>query len=111
MISQELADLFAHFEKAIDARDFETIGELYADPFISASPDGIIIRSRADFLTEARKVSEFYKSIGQTSLKTISVDETPISDQHVIVKVRWGATFRKTGDKLVSLMIPISCKK
>ena len=101
MISQELTNLFAEFERAIDAHDFEKIGELYADPFVSASPDGIIIRSRADFSTEARKASEFYKSIDQTSLKAISLEETSISDQCAIVKVRWGATFRKTGVKLV----------
>jgi len=48
-----------------------------------------------------RQASEFYKSIGQTSLKIVSLEETEISNHYSLVTVRWLATFRKTGDKLV----------
>jgi hypothetical protein len=102
MINKKLKKLFAEFEKAIGARDFKKIGELYADTVISAGPNGIITLSRAEFLMKARTASEFYRSVGQTSLKIMSFDEIPISDHYSLVKIRWGATFRKTGDTLIA---------
>jgi hypothetical protein len=29
------------------------------------------------------------------------MEETPISDQYSMVKVHWGVTFRKTGDRVI----------
>ncbi len=102
MINKKLKKLFVEFEKAIGARDFEKIGKLYADAVISAGPNGMIMLSRTEFLMKARAASELYKGVGQTSLKIISLDAIPISDHYSLVKIRWGATFRKTGDALVA---------
>ncbi len=95
MINQELKALFAEFEKAISALDFEAIGGLFADCVISAGPSGIAVRSRAEFVEGTRKVSEFYRSIGQKALKIESLDETTISDQYSLFTVRWGQRFKK----------------
>jgi DNA/RNA endonuclease G (NUC1) len=98
MIDQELKKLFYEFEKAFDALDFEKMAALYTDSFMSAGPTGIIARSKAEFLREAGVASEFYRSIGQTSARIISLDEIPINEQYSLVNVHWGVMFRKTGD-------------
>jgi len=68
---------------------------------MAVGPTGVIASSKAEFLAGARQASEFYKSIGQTSLKIVSLEETEISDHYLLVAVRWGATFRMTGDTIV----------
>lgn len=57
MIDQELQRLFAEFERAIGAHDFETMGDLYADSFMSAGPTGSAMRTRAELLTQAHAAS------------------------------------------------------
>jgi ketosteroid isomerase-like protein len=101
MTDEALKNLFTEFEKAIGALDFEKIGELYADSFMAIGPDGVITSSKAEFLEGAHQAGEFYKSIRQTSLTIVSLEETEISKHYSLVTVRWGATFSKTGDKLV----------
>ncbi len=101
MTDQELQRLFAEFERAIGAHDFEKIGELYSDFFISAGPTGSAMRTRAELVAQARTASAFFESIGQTSLKLVSMQQTPISEHYSLVKVSWGATFRATGGRVI----------
>jgi len=49
----------------------------------------------------ADQAADFYRNVGQTSAKIISADEVPISNEYSMVKVHWGVTFKKTGDKLI----------
>ena len=92
---------FNEFERAIAEHDFGKLGALYADSMIIAGPRGSAIRTRADFLAQARNASTFYESVGQTSLNIRSIHQTPITECYSLVKVRWGATFRATGDRVV----------
>ncbi len=87
------------------------MAELYTDSFMSAGPTGIIARSKAEFLKEARVASEFYRSIGQTSARIISLDEIPISEQYSLVNVHWGVTFRKIGDTPVEFDVSYVVQK
>jgi hypothetical protein len=84
---------------------------LYADSFMSAGPTGIITRSKSEFLKKARVESEFYRRIGQTSARILSLDEIQISEQYLLFNVRWSVTFRKTGDKPIEFAFHMSCKK
>ncbi|MGZ4908023.1 MAG: nuclear transport factor 2 family protein [Halobacteriota archaeon] len=104
MIDQKLQRFFTEFERVIGEHDFEKLGALYADSFISAGPSGNAIRTRADLLAQARNASTFYESVGQTSLKILSMQQTPITECYSLVKVSWGATFRATGDRVVEFV-------
>jgi hypothetical protein len=68
-------------------------------------------RSKAEFQKEARVASEFYRSIGQTSAKILSLDEIPISEQYSLVSVHWSVTFRKTGDKPIEFNVSYVAQK
>ena len=93
--------LFVQYEKAFNALDVEKQVPLFAEHFISAGPRGSIPQGRDEFARMASKAAEFYRSAGQTSAKILSMEETAISREYSMVKVHWGATFEKTGDKLI----------
>ncbi len=92
---------FKEYEKAFNALDVEKQVPMFAEHFISAGPKGSIGQSRDEFAKLARQAADFYRKVGQTSAKILSMEETAISKEYSMVKVHWGATFQKTGDQLV----------
>ena len=103
--------LFEEYEKAFSRLDIKKNAEFFTDAFISAGPRGIIAQSKTEFLTKAKQASDFYKSVGQESAKIISADEMPVSDNYSLVKVHWGAKFKKTGDKLIEFDVSYLVQK
>ena len=103
--------LFSDYEKAFSALDIKKNAEFFADSFISAGPRGSIAGSKAEFLKLADQAAEFYKKAGQTSAKILSLDEIPISNEYSMVKVHWGAKFKKTGDKLIEFDVSYFVQK
>ena len=101
MMDAKLQKMFEEFEKAFASLDIEKNAEFFADTFISAGPRGTIAQSKSEFLKLANQAAEFYRSVGQTSAKIVSIDEITISKEYSLVKVHWGVTFKKTGDKLI----------
>ena len=102
MIKDEsIKAIFAEYEKAFASLDFKKSAGFFADIFISAGPRGVIAQSKAEFIKLANEAADFYRQVGQTSAKIISADETPISNEYSMVKVHWGATFKKTRDILI----------
>jgi len=98
---ESIKAIFAEYEKAFASLDFKKSAGFFADTFISAGPRGVIAQSKAEFIKLANEAADFYRQVGQTSAKIISADETPISNEYSMVKVHWGATFKKTGDRLI----------
>ncbi len=103
--------LFAEYEKAFNALDVEKQVPFFAEHFISAGPRGSIAHGRDEFAKMANKAAEFYRSVGQTSAKILSMDETPISNEYSMVKVHWGVTFKKTGNKLIEFDVTYFIQK
>jgi ketosteroid isomerase-like protein len=103
--------LFAEYEKAFNALDVEKQVPFFAEHFISAGPKGSIAHGRDEFAKMASKAAEFYRSVGQTSTKILSMDETPISSEYSMVKVHWGVTFEKTGKKLIEFDVTYFIQK
>jgi hypothetical protein len=107
----QVKKLFDEYEKAFNALDVEKQVLFFAEHFISAGPRGSIAQSRDEFAKMASQAAEFYKSVGQTSAKILSMEETPISDHYSMVKVHWGATFQKTGDKVIEFDVTYFLQK
>jgi hypothetical protein len=101
MINPQLEKLFAQYEQAFQTLDFKKTSDFFSDSFISAGPRGIIAEDKEEYLKQAEKATEFYKSAGQTSAKILHEKEIPISENYAMVTIHWGATFEKTGDKLI----------
>ncbi len=111
VVNESIKELFAEYEKAFSNLDIKKTAEFFADTFMSAGPNGVITNSKVEFLKEAHKASEFYKSVGQQSAKILSLEETQISDQYSIVKVHWGVTFVKTGSRLIEFDVSYIVQK
>ncbi len=103
--------LFAEYEKAFNALEVEKQLPFFAEHFISAGPRGSIAVGRDEFAKMASKAAEFYRSVGQTSAKILSMDETVISREYSMVKVHWGVTFKKTGSKLIEFDVTYFIQK
>ncbi len=100
-MTNAIKKIFEEYEKAFNALEVEKQVPLFAEHFISAGPRGSIALGRDEFARMASKAAQFYKSVGQTSAKILSMDETAISREYSMVKVHWGATFEKTGNKMI----------
>ncbi len=100
-MTDAIIKLFAEYEKAFNALEVEKQVSLFAEHFISAGPRGSIALGRDEFARMASEAAKFYKSVGQTSAKILSMDETAISTEYSMVRVHWGVTFEKTGNKLI----------
>jgi len=83
----------------------------FAEHFISAGPRGSIALGRDEFAGMAGKAARFYRSVGQTSAKILSMEETDISSEYSMVQVHWGATFKKTADKLIEFDVTYFIQK
>jgi len=103
--------LFVEYEKAFNALDVEKQVPFFAEHFISAGPRGSIAQGRDEFAKMATKAAEFYRSVGQTSAKILSMDEIPISNEYSMIKVRWGVTFIKTGNRLIEFDVTYFIQK
>ncbi len=110
-MTEAVKKLFAEYEKAFNALEVEKQVPLFAEHFISAGPRGSIALGRDEFARMAIKAAEFYRSVGQTSAKILSMDETTISSEYSMVKVHWGATFKKTGNKLIEFDVTYFIQK
>lgn len=103
--------LFVEYERAFNALEVEKQVPFFAEHFISAGPKGSIAQGRDEFAKMASKAAEFYRSVGQTSAKILSMDETAISNEYSMVRVHWGVTFKKTGDRLIEFVVTYFIQK
>ncbi len=110
-MKDDIKKLFAEYEKAFNALDVEKQMPLFVEHFISAGPQGSIALGRDEFARMANEAAKFYRSVGQTSAKILSMDETAISKEYSMVKVHWGATFEKTGNKLLEFDVTYFIQK
>ena len=103
--------LFEEYAKAFDTLEVEKQVKWFADTFISAGPKGTIAQNRDEFMKLSGQARDFYRSVGQTGAKILSMKETPISKEYTMVTVHWGVTFKKTGDKPVEFDVSYFVQK
>jgi uncharacterized protein YndB with AHSA1/START domain len=103
--------LFAGYERAFSDLDIEKSAKYFADTFISAGPRGAIAQSREEFLKMSHQAAEFYRKVGQTSARILSLQEHPVSDQYSLVRIHWGVTFLKTGDRRIEFDVSYLVQK
>src|SRR5687768_764750 len=98
--NQEVEKFFSRYEsrfndalKGAKPNIDETV-DAFASEFIEASPTGIIAgKNDAKFRDAIAQGWSFYKEIGISAMKIISVQVTLLDDLHAIAKVRWNSSF------------------
>lgn len=107
-------DFNAFFETYADAYN-RSLGETvdapairghFAESFIGAGPQGVLIGDNDETFTEAlNKAYAFYKSIGMRDMAVRDVTATAIDPLHYLVQVGWRATCDRNGE---TVTIPFS---
>ncbi|MCE8425414.1 MAG: hypothetical protein J5U17_06505 [Candidatus Methanoperedens sp.] len=110
-MESSIKKLFEEYEKAFNALEVEKQVPFFAEHFVSAGPRGSIAHGRDEFAKMASSAAQFYRSVGQTSAKILSLDETEISNEYSMVKVHWGVTFKKTKNKLIEFDVTYFIQK
>jgi hypothetical protein len=84
--SDMVREFFEDYERGINASDLERIGSKYNEYFIFTGPRGPQVIKRDDLLEVLPRRQEFFKTVGLTSSKVRSLEETRLDDNHVMVK-------------------------
>jgi hypothetical protein len=94
MVDKRIKELFDDYGKAFSSLALQKTARLYAENFIAAGPKGIISKTRDEFVKNADKAAEFYRSVGQEKAEIKSMKETWFSDNYVMVTIHWAAHFK-----------------
>jgi hypothetical protein len=94
-ISDMVSKFFEDYERGSNVPDPELPATLYVDSFMFASPQGTQAVKRDDLLKVLPKRQEFLKTVGLTSSKIRSLEETRLDDNYVMVKAYWSLRFEQ----------------
>ncbi|QXD13699.1 hypothetical protein GQ464_009420 [Rhodocaloribacter litoris] len=100
-MNSDIQQLFITYEHAFSALDVARQADLFADSFLSAGPRGVIAGSKAQFTQMAEQMATFYKGVGFSGARIVSMEEKPITVAFSLVDVRWEAVFRRQEEKYV----------
>ncbi|XUX01148.1 MAG: hypothetical protein TUN42_03920 [Dehalogenimonas sp.] len=102
-IEKFFADYARRFNESLTGNlDVETTASAFAPCFIEASTRGVICANNYDqFRSMIPRGTEFYRSIGTTSMKVKSVEVTPLDPQHDMVRVFWHSEYLKQNGETV----------
>jgi hypothetical protein len=104
--SDMVRKFFENYEQGSNASEPELIASQYSDSFMFAGPQGVQAVKKDDFLKVLPKQAGFFKTVGWTSSKIQSLEETRLDDHYVLVKVSWAMEFEK--ERTQSMVAEIS---
>jgi hypothetical protein len=96
---------FEQVEQASNTLDLNLIDAQFADQFIFADPNGTRVVEKQKFLAFLPQRREFFKSLGHQSTKVLSLDETRLDDQYMMVKAHFLMTFLKPAGQSVEAKV------
>jgi len=90
--SRAVRELFEAYARATASADPAVFAAAYGETFIFAGPAAVQAVKRDDFLKVVPKRRAFFAAVGLTATEVSSIDEHPLDDHHLLVRVGW--TFR-----------------
>ena len=94
-VSDIVRKFFDDYERGSNESDSEVVASQYSDSFMFANLQGVQAVKKDDFLKVLPKREGFFKTVGLTSLKIQSLEETRLDGNYVLVKVYWNMHFEK----------------
>jgi ketosteroid isomerase-like protein len=96
-MNQRVKAFFLEFEGANASSDVTGIGDLYAQTFMFAGPNGVKVVKKEDFLKVVPKMKVHFASLGlaQTQIQTVEV--STITSKYLLVNTAWKMTVRNSG--------------
>jgi hypothetical protein len=114
MVDKRINALFEDYGKAFSSLALQKTAQLYSETFIGAGPKGIISNTRDEFIKNADKAAEFYRSVGQEKAEIKSMKETWFSENYVMVTIHWAAHFKSLDEPVefdVSYLVQLTEEK
>jgi hypothetical protein len=99
------ADYARRFNESLKGNvDVEATAAAFASCFIEASIHGVICAKNDDqFRAMIPRGTDFYRSIGTTSMNIRSTEITSLDDHHDMVRVFWGSLYVKPDGAQVTI--------
>lgn len=80
--------------------DGEKLAAFYGDCALATTPEFVgCLKDRKDVRKALSGIAHYQEKTGMTSMVPLHVQANEIDPRHAIVKVHWGAKFKKTGDQ------------
>ena len=99
--SPAVKGFFDEYERNLATNNLKQLAEQYSETFMFAGPQGTQSVRKEDFLRALPKREGFFKAVGLQSTQIISLQETPLDEQYIQVKVGWKMRFAKNPDRPV----------
>jgi hypothetical protein len=90
--SSAVRALFEAYARATASADPAFFATAYGETFMFAGPATVQAVKRDDFLKVVPKRRTFFAAVGLTATDVSSIDERPLDQHHLLVRVGW--TFR-----------------
>jgi ketosteroid isomerase-like protein len=100
-MSDEIRRFFDEFEQASAAGDIDRLVAMYSDPFMSADSTGVHVVKATEFRAALPRRKQLFITIGCTSTKLVSVEETRLDDRYVMAKTVWRWEFPAPAEPIV----------
>jgi len=91
---ERIRRFFAGYEEGANSFDPERVASEYAEQFMLADPNGVVVRANDDqWRAGAVQAREFFSSIGFKAAKILSLEATALDERYWLVKVHWSMRF------------------
>jgi hypothetical protein len=90
-------EFFDQYARSRSAMDIERLAAQYADVCMFAGLDGAQVAEKQAILTGFPKALELLKTVGHTSTKVESLNETSLDEHYAMVRARFIWRFEKGG--------------
>lgn len=106
MIQSETAvgRFFALYSRHNDEGDIPAIVSHFADPFLSAGPQGTQCVRVADFAAALPKRKELFDRLQCQPTELVGLEETALDERYVLAKTQWRMTFARDSGLLELLV-------
>jgi ketosteroid isomerase-like protein len=94
---QRVKAFFMEYEGANASSDVARIGDLYAQTFMFAGPNGVQVVKKEDFLKVVPKMKVHFASLGLSETKIQTVEVSTITSKYLLVNTAWKMTVRNSG--------------
>lgn len=92
---------FEEYEKGSNTLDLGLVDSQYEDSFMFADPNGTRVVEKQKFLAMLPQRQGFFKTLGHQSTKLISMEETKLDDQYVMVEADFLMEFKRSSGEPV----------
>jgi hypothetical protein len=100
-VNKIVKEFFEGYAKGSNPLDLDLVDSQYEDTFMFADPNGTRVVEKQKFLAALPQRQGFFKMLGHQSTKILSLEETQLDNQYVMIKTYFLIQFKKASAELV----------